>query len=119
VLKYFPNQSFALKKSRSITVTYEGIIGPNGKMWVRWEEVKACNVINIHFLLPWQLVLQLHEKRNRLLHKTRRLYLWGIKGDELNRLSGTLSQYFARHTEMRIWQTERKIDAVIAQGQSK
>jgi len=117
VLKYFPDQSFALRKGRSITVTYEGVIGPDGKMLARWKEVKACNVVNIYFLLPWQLLLQLHKKRNQLLYKTRRLYLWGIKGDELNRLVDTLHRYFGRHTEMRIWQAERKINAVTAQGQ--
>jgi len=118
VLKYFPDQSFALRKGRSITVTYEGVIGPDGKMLAHWQEVKAWNIADVYFLLPWQLFLKLHEKRNRLQHKVRRLYLWGIKGDELNRLVDTLNRYFGRHTEMCIWQAERKIDAVIAQGQS-
>jgi len=118
VLKYFPDQSFVLKKGRSITVTYEGIIGPDGDMLAHWQEVKTWNITDIYFLLPWKLFLTLHEKRNRLQHKVRSLSLAGIKGAELARLTDTLHRYFGRHTEMRIWHIEQHIDAVIAQGQS-
>jgi len=118
VLKYFPDQSFALKKGRSITVTYEGIIGPDGKMLAHWQEVKACSIIDPGYpFFPDQLALTLHEKRSNRLHKVRNLGLAGLKGDEMERFVSTLNRYFWRYKEMRTWQAERKIDAVIAQAQ--
>jgi len=98
-------------------MTYEGIIGPDGKMLAHWQEVMRWQIVQIYMFSPEQLTLTLHEKRSKLLHKVRSLGLPGLKDDERKRLLCTLERYFSRHTEMRIWQAERKTDAVIAQAQ--
>jgi len=105
VLKYFPDQYFALKNGRSITVTYQGIIGSTGKMLAHWQEVKTWWRINpIFMFFSPRLALTLHEKRSKLFHKVLNLRLAGLKCDELERFFCTVNRYFLRHKEMRIWQ---------------
>jgi Zn-dependent protease with chaperone function len=97
VLKYFPPVEIALKRNRTIEISHLGIKTSADQRLIDWDAVEA-----VTFQESWlgHSLVVTHPKKGRLLAKTSKIKLAGIKKQQ-NRLKEEINRYWQRHQFMR------------------
>lgn len=93
VEKYFPVQVFALKRGKSLTVGYDGLLMPGESILTGWDEI--TNVAYEDGFMGDVLKLTLAEK-GAFGHKTHKVTLKGVK-PQREQVKMALGQYWHRH----------------------
>jgi Zn-dependent protease with chaperone function len=103
VLKYFPDVSFALKKSQALCITYIGIETPEGT--INWDAVHQLKYEDGNFGSRDVITITHPEKRALGLNKTSKLKLAVVAKDR-DQLKQTIGRYWQRHQLMRQMQVQ-------------
>lgn len=96
VEKYFPPQTYTLRKGKTITISWQGITEPKHGELLRWEDISTMT----HDTRCWIDYLALNFEKTRT-NKRKRLtiYLPGI-GKQMDALNESLGRYWVRHQTM-------------------
>lgn len=104
VLKYFPDQVFNLKKDQSVTVSYRGILSPEGDLYT-WDSIQ--NMQYADGTLSDTLTLTLSQPEGK--KKNTNIKLAGIKAQR-DVLKEALGMFSHRHAVMREMQAAARKD---------